>query len=291
MQFTKHQLLWAGLGFILTIGPAQAQVTPPPIFQETFLGGSLTNTTPGIYTVGGTADALGSSICLTASQTVAQTPVPGCAANSAGLPATGDAAGVGALRLTSNRLFSAPPRNAADPGEEGFFIVNQSLTTAQGLVFEFEFFTYAGQSFGNIGGGDGFSFFLIRDDVGNSAPAPAQAGAFGGSLGYAQKEATGLRGPVPGLPGAYLGIGFDAFGNFSNNGEGHIGGNNAGVLNPNQIVLRGGEQTQYAFLQQSGPIGGNLTDPVTTLARGPIGRRGRITITPNNLLTIELSLT
>ncbi len=284
---TQRLLTLTTFGLGLHSGNAIAQTAPAPIFQETFLNGVLTTSTPNQYAVGGTRDNTGSSVCLTASQNQAQGPIAGCAPGSAALPIGGDTIGNGALRLTSNRLFSAPPRSVNDPGEEGFFIINQSLSSAEGLIFEFEFFSYAGQNFGSSGGGDGFSFFLIKDPTGNNAAVPAQAGAFGGSLGYAQKDATAERPAVPGLPNGYLGIGFDDFGNFSNSGEGRVGGNNPATETPNRIVLRGGADTQYAFLQSFTPTG-SLSEPTTT-TRNVLGRRGRISITPQNLLTVEVS--
>jgi uncharacterized repeat protein (TIGR01451 family) len=290
----------SGIVLGTTLHPTIAQAQTAPIFQETFLGGTLTNAAPGTYTVGGTSSATtGDSVCLTATQSQAAAAVRGCAPGSAALPATGDTAGNGALRLTSNQKFPATENAPALIGEKGFFIVNKSLSTTNGLIFEFEYFTYNGQSIttnpdtGNPPGGDGFSFFLIKDNVGNDIPVPLNnaAGAFGGSLGYAQRDNPN----TPGLPNAYLGIGFDDFGNFSNSGEARNGGNAPGVVTPNRIVLRDGADNNYAFLQSVNP-GGNLSDiasnttPVT--GRGPAqSRRGRITITPANLLSVELDFT
>lgn len=290
-------------GFCLTSDPAQAQTPPPPIFQETFLNSTLTNTDPTLYTVGGrggNTSNINSNVCLTATQSQTGT-ILGCLPpnpadpNDAtlALPAAGDAAGAGALRLTSNRRFQTDPNDIASAGEEGFFIVNRSLSTSQGLIFEFEFFTYNGQTFlgSNPPGGDGFSFFLISDTAGNSAPVPAQAGAFGGSLGYAQRSIGTIN--RPGLPNGYLGIGFDDFGNFSNQDEGRTGpAGSAGVRTPNRIVLRGSQGSNYAFISSTNP-NGNLSDIASNTtpiaARGPAqSRRGRITITPANILTVEV---
>ncbi|MDX2109967.1 MAG: autotransporter-associated beta strand repeat-containing protein [Verrucomicrobiota bacterium] len=78
---------------------------------------------------------------------------------------------------------------------------------------------------------DGITVFLWDANV-NFDP-----GAFGGSLGYAQR--TGING----LSGGYIGVGLDVFGNFSNDDEGRSGGlggvNLPGGLNKNQIIVRG----------------------------------------------------
>ena len=85
------------------------------------------------------------------------------------------------------------------------------------------------------------SLFLFNGDT-----QSFNAGGFGGSLGYAQRNGE------PGLSNAYLGIGFDEFGNFGNRSEGKNGGF-AGVqdeLVPDAIVIRGpgNGNTGYPFV-------------------------------------------
>jgi gliding motility-associated-like protein len=110
---------------------------------------------------------------------------------------TVDPPGAGYLRLNSNAKNQA-----------GFARNTTSFPSAQGLSISFEYFTYGGS------GGDGLSFFLY-DATANTS---FQIGAPGGSLGYAQNST------LPGLSKAYLGFGFDEFGNFSSATAGRQGG-------------------------------------------------------------------
>lgn len=84
------------------------------------------------------------------------------------------------------------------------------------IEVEFDHFAYGGN------GADGIALILSSSSVN---PVP---GAFGGSLGYAQKSNPGsdctVVGGCPGFAGGWLGIGIDEFGNFSNPSEGRSGG-------------------------------------------------------------------
>jgi hypothetical protein len=119
----------------------------------------------------------------------------------------------GALRLTD-----------AVNEQNGYIYIDIPFSSAYGIKAEFEYFSYGGN------GADGIVAFLFDADTPNFFP-----GGFGGSLGYAQ------RGNQPGLSRAYLGIGFDEFGNFGTTQEGKNGGF-PGIgesLVPNSIVIRG----------------------------------------------------
>ncbi len=120
----------------------------------------------------------------------------------------------GALRLTE-----------AVTDQNGYVYIDVPFSSAYGIKASFEYFMYGGS------GADGLSVFLFDAETQNFRP-----GGFGGSLGYAQKDNN------PGLTGAYLGLGFDAFGNFGNSAEnkrgGFLGGSTS--LFPNSIVLRRG---------------------------------------------------
>lgn len=92
----------------------------------------------------------------------------------------------GALRLTD-----------AVNEQNGYIYIDIPFSSAYGIKAEFEYFSYGGN------GADGLVAFLF------DAETPVfNTGGFGGSLGYAQ------RGNQAGLSRAYLGIGFDEYGNF-----------------------------------------------------------------------------
>src|SRR5690606_300872 len=120
----------------------------------------------------------------------------------------------GALRLTE-----------ATTDQNGYVYIDVPFSSAYGIKASFEYFMYGGS------GADGLTVFLFDAETQNFQP-----GGFGGSLGYAQKDIS------PGLTGAYLGLGFDTFGNFGNSTEnrtgGFLGGSTARF--PNNITLRKG---------------------------------------------------
>ncbi|KAF2511958.1 T9SS type B sorting domain-containing protein [Flavobacterium foetidum] len=134
-----------------------------------------------------------------------------------------DVNGNGYLRLTNNN------------GNQKGIIWSDSYAfpSAYGLNISFEYYTYGGN------GADGIAFVLFDATVASVVP-----GAFGGSLGYAQRNTE------TGFPGGYLGIGIDEYGNFSANNEGKLNG--AGML-PSNITLRGqgSGTTGYPYLTHS----------------------------------------
>ncbi|WP_319244433.1 DUF6701 domain-containing protein [uncultured Propionivibrio sp.] len=93
------------------------------------------------------------------------------------------------------------------------------------VTAQFDYYSYNGT------GGDGLAFSLSDSSI-----APV-AGAFGGSLGYAQKNATACP-PTgcPGFAGGWIGVGLDEYGNFSNPTEGRVDG--PGFF-PNAVAVRG----------------------------------------------------
>ncbi|MBI3523377.1 MAG: hypothetical protein HY066_02425 [Betaproteobacteria bacterium] len=113
------------------------------------------------------------------------------------------------------------------------------------VTVTFDYFAYGGTH------ADGIGVILS-----NAAVAP-QAGAFGGSLGYAQKSNPGsdctVPGGCPGFAGGWLGIGLDEFGNYSNPTEGRNGGTGQVV---NSVAVRGSGTglSGYRFLQGTGTL-------------------------------------
>ncbi|WP_339925899.1 PKD domain-containing protein [uncultured Cyclobacterium sp.] len=119
----------------------------------------------------------------------------------------------GVLRLTE-----------ATGDQNGYVYINIPFSSSFGVKASFEYFSYGGT------GADGLTVFLF-----DGATTVFSPGAFGGSLGYAMNE------KVEGLSNAYMGVGFDSFGNFGNNTEGKTGGFPLGqnILHSNAIVVRG----------------------------------------------------
>lgn len=176
--------------------------------------------------------------CLTASTDTAQDNVPGCPAGQPSIAAGGDPDGQGALRLTDN---------AHD--RSGFAIYRQAFPFTHGLRFTFTTFAYNGQRVPGYGAADGISVFLADGAVQARAP-----GAFGGSLGYAQKsnDFNATVPDIPGVPGGYLGVGIDEFGNFANDREARGYGCASRVdqdLHPNFVSLRGAGAPATDWLQ------------------------------------------
>jgi MSHA biogenesis protein MshQ len=117
------------------------------------------------------------------------------------------------LRLTDNTTAVATV--AAAPGT--------FPASSNWISVEFKHYAYGGT------GADGMAFIL------SDAAIPVVPGAFGGSLGYAQKSNPGSDcttvGGCPGFAGGWVGVAIDEYGNFSANTEGRTGG-----AAPGQIV-------------------------------------------------------
>lgn len=109
----------------------------------------------------------------------------------------------GYLQLTSNTGNNA--KAATVP----------AIFPAVGNYFSVEFQQYAY----NGSGADGMAVTLSDYSV------PAVPGAFGGSLGYAQKTGSACNtASCPGFAGGWIGVALDEYGNYQNPTEGRIGG-------------------------------------------------------------------
>ena len=227
-------------------------------------------------------------------------PVPGITGGTVSglIPALGgDIPGEGVLQLTS----AVPVQS-----REVFVLYNNPLPSTDGLIVKFDFYSYGanrivsasqGESTGDQPG-DGIGFFFI-----DGTASPVRPGAFGGSLGYAQRvDGTAV---TRGIEGGYLGIGFDEFGNFSAPTEGREGPPPALIpgsptprlVRPDSITLRGREQNNYSFLTQAFvpfgidniPTTIDFTEPginfsnTFTSNRAAAKRSVQITLNPSNV--------
>jgi large repetitive protein len=149
--------------------------------------------------------------CLSAAGNSTANPLASCAAPT-------DSQGSGKLRLTSFGL-----------GLEGGAFAGTSVPTSQGLDATFNTYQYGGT------GADGMAFVLAAVDPANPV-TPATLGQSGGALGYSAETGTTV-----GLSHGYLGVGFDAFGNFSNKFEGTGCTDPANIAQKmaGQVVVRG----------------------------------------------------
>lgn len=166
---------------------------------------------------------LGFPLCepFTESKTKVQTVFGGIAMLTAD---NGDPKGEGVLRLTNNVA-----------NQRGYMYIDQAFSSTYGVKASFEYFTYGGT------GADGFSVFLFDALTENFEP-----GGFGGSLGYAPSTLS----RSSGLTGAYIGIGFDEWGNYGNTSEGKYSGFDGNIVTfryPNSVVIRGPRSSNYEF--------------------------------------------
>ena len=146
-----------------------------------------------------------------------------------------------ALRLTTNSEDRA-----------GTGVYTRSFPTSDGVTVDFRYYADEGS------GADGISFFLLNASLVDTATF--QTGASGGSLGYSG-DPEGGRGL--GVPGGFIAIGFDEFGNFANTDGCHDGGTGSSE-NPGVTVRGAGDlgppndncgatTNNYPFLEHQDP--------------------------------------
>jgi hypothetical protein len=163
---------------------------------------------PGRWIAGGGMHSV--APCLTARYSGAPTSIRTCGSHG------GDAPGTGVLRLTTNARQ-----------QSGFVLDTKPLNATGGLNISFDMYQFHTTT--KRGGADGIGFVLI-----DGAQSPVTAGDPGGWLGYR------------GLVGAYLGVGFDEWGNFSNRA---LWGSGPNRLVPDSIVVRGAAAAGYPYLR------------------------------------------
>ncbi|TWO80533.1 hypothetical protein CBW56_08825 [Denitratisoma oestradiolicum] len=169
----------------------------------------------------------------------------------------------GYLRLTDNSSQVATVANVP-----GTFPAAGNM-----IITEFRHYAYSGSN----PGADGIALTLSDSGL---TPTP---GAFGGSLGYAQKSNPGsdctTAGGCPGFNGGWMGIGIDEWGNFANATEGRQGGVG---LTAQAVTLRGSGagQTGYPYLSTSGALSPTIDNPTSTVASR--GHKYRIVVDARN---------
>jgi uncharacterized repeat protein (TIGR01451 family) len=183
----------------------RAAVTGPTLYSESFADGTAGSA--GTWLVG--AGAHSGMPCLTAGDDSDLSDIPSCHWRH---PDDGDH---GVLRLTGNSRL-----------QSGFVLNTKPLDATEGLDISFNMYQYDTTT--KKGGADGIGFVLI-----DGTHSPATAGDPGGWLGYR------------GLDGAYLGVGFDEWGNFSNRA---LWGSGPNRLVPDSIVIRGARSARYPYI-------------------------------------------
>jgi hypothetical protein len=227
--------------------------------NESFRNSDVTDNTAWLFGKGSSAPTVADPF-LTARPTVAPS-------GAGGLPGGGsDPNGEGVLRLTNN-----------SNNQSSFVIYNKPIPGTNGLSITFDLFAYGGTT-----GADGISFFLF-----DAAQTNVTAGAFGGSLGYAQRSGLPGEAAITGIEGGYLGIGFDEFGNYSNGTEGRVNAPGTGGFTPDAIAIRGSESTQYRYLTGTGTLTPGIDNLSATNRNAPGTRRtAKIDITPNGTTAV-----
>jgi len=177
---------------VLTVtGTAAAAGTV--LFDQTFNNNTAAGT--GAVVLPATASGAANAACLTATGNTSTGVLKSCPTSTVSAPTVNDTPGSGVLSLTP-----------AQAGKVGGVFAATSVPTSQGLDVTFNLNQY-----GAGGGADGIAFALSAVDPANPK-SPANTGPNGGSLGYSANTV----GSNKGLANAYLGVGFDVHGNFSN---------------------------------------------------------------------------
>ncbi len=157
--------------------------------------------------------------CLTASGNTSSGVLRSC-------PSNNDSNGSGNLRLT-----------AATGNQEGGVFAATSVPTSEGIDATFTTYQYGGTLFTPA---DGIGFTLAAVNPANPV-SPATIGQPGGGLGYSANAGSGQAG----VANAYMGIGLDVYGNFSNSSYQGTGCSNPSYIAtgsgkvPGQVVVRG----------------------------------------------------
>jgi autotransporter-associated beta strand protein len=253
--FRRRALYRASFGLLGML----AALPTSGLFAQTTYNASFTGATAGGWVFG--ANPGDSKPFLTAATGAGGYDGSG---NAIGAPL--DAVGDGWLRMNTNT------------GDQSTFALLDTQIFSVNAKIEIQM-DYA---FWNGSGADGITFFLVDGNINSSTFTP---GAYGGSMGYAQRTGEA------GMPGGYLGFALDNFGNYSNGSEGRNGGiTNDGTLYPNRVSVRGPESSNYAYIA-SGDVGTQMDFPTYTTRPDQTGadyRSFRIVFDANNQLTVQM---
>ncbi|WP_285566604.1 hypothetical protein OG521_03565 [Streptomyces sp. NBC_01463] len=278
----------AGLG--LPGQAASAQPVGVPLVDETFTGADAQAEFeafgPACLTGAPQAPAAGTGTH----------PLTGCPAGATGPVPPDNGAPNGYLRLTD-----------ASNDQSAAVLYNHALPANAGLVTTFDQWQYGGATNPPA---DGISFFLIDGAASLTSP-----GAFGGSLGYAQKLPNDDPAEmfVPGVNRGYVGVGLDVLGNYfgdwEHRGNGCANRSPAGTSfripapGTNMVTLRGpGDGIEgYCFLDATtsnlsttGPwpstLPGQLHGPTTSIPAGSTPAQAEALLEPSRrTVTVEIS--
>ncbi len=200
--------------------------------------------------------------CLTAgTQTTSSNPsnyIPACNGlayygneTQVGLTNNSNTIGSGALRFTNGY---------PNYHQNGAIFLNSSFPSDQGVQVTFTTYTYGGDAGGTKAlGADGMGFYIL-----NGTQDP-NIGAWGGSLGY---DCSNSNSPYNGMVGAYLGLGIDEYGNFTNKSDNSASGYTSSSTSPNEIGLRGYGNIALSWLQDNYPTYYKTSYSSSTLISG-----------------------
>ena len=125
----------------------------------------------------------------------------------------------------------------------GFSLDAVEFTSEFGIIVEFKYAMIDGHQY--IGRyGDGFSMFLY------DSSKPFEIGGHGASLGYTYRNSD-INADIPGLNGAYLGVGFDVYGDFKARSQ-SVGERKEGIVYDwpevgSHVTIRGGQHKEDRF--------------------------------------------
>ena len=206
---------------VVVVGSAQAAGVS--LFDQTFKDATASGTGAVVLPATAAGATVPNAACLTSTGNSTSGPLLSCPSSANFSGNINDTPGSGVLQLT--------PLYASKVG--GVFAAT-SVPTSQGLDVSFVLNQYGGGQFG----ADGIAFALSA--VNPLKPtAPPAIGSSGGFLGYSASS------NLAGLANGYLGIGFDAYGNFSNKSFQGTGCpastfiTEAALRAPAQVLIRG----------------------------------------------------